>query len=117
MFNDFVIFFTSFTSFFLRRPVSIKIHVNCFPIALLRIAATTEESTPPDSARITFSFTMSCLAFSTRLLLILLAVHDFLQPHILLKLSSIFFLFLYESLRDGTEVQNIHFTRVNRCNF
>ena len=99
IFNDLVIFLTSSTSFFLRRPVSIKIQVNCFPIALLRIAATTEESTPPDNARITLFFATFCLVFSIRLFVILFAVHDFLQLHILLKLSSIFSLFLYESLR------------------
>ena len=56
-----MIFFTSIVSFFLNNPVSMKIHDNCLPIALLNIAATTEESTPPDSASITLSSPISDL--------------------------------------------------------
>ena len=35
-------------SFFRSRPLSTKMQVNCFPMALANNAATTEESTPPD---------------------------------------------------------------------
>ena len=55
IFKDLAMFSTSLTSFFLSKPVSIKMHVSCLPIDLLKIAATTDESTPPESAKMTLS--------------------------------------------------------------
>ena len=40
-------------SFFRSSPLSTKMHVNWFPMALCSSAATTEESTPPDKPQIT----------------------------------------------------------------
>ena len=54
-------------SSFLRRPWSTKTHVRSLPMALLKSAAHTEESTPPERARRTFLPLSSLRYFSMEL--------------------------------------------------
>ena len=69
-----------------------KIQVSCLPIALFNKVATTDESTPPDNAKITFSFlTLFCISL-IKFLIMFVVVQDFLHLQILItKLFMIIF--------------------------
>ena len=88
-FNFFLkVFTTSFSSFFLRRPVFINTHFNFLPIALFNKNATTLLSTPPDKAHMTFSFfTLFLISLIIKSFLFSKTPHFFCMAYVQYKIT------------------------------
>src|ERR1035437_10807624 len=85
------IFITCSASPSLNTPLSTHTQVNCLPMALYSKTAATEESTPPERPKITFSAPTCCRISSMAWLTKAFIEQDFLQRQILKrKLASIF---------------------------
>ena len=81
---------TSSASFFLSSPLSTNTHIRLSPIALDNSAAVTDESTPPERPKRTFSPFVTLFISSTRLVIKSSSFHSGLHEQISkIKLSKI----------------------------
>ena len=72
---------TCWPSFKRNKPLSTKTQVRFLPIARCNSIATTEESTPPDKPKITWSSPICFFIFAIAFSIIAEGVHSFSQPH------------------------------------
>ena len=106
---------TSSYSFFLKRPLFTKMQIKLEPIALSRSTEATDESTPPDNPRITFSERISFCKFLIVISTKESGVQSCFKPEILTKKFSKIFLPFILTLKENKSIDYLVFAQKNRA--